>query len=500
MTHPIVVIGAGVEGLVAAAHLARSGQRVVVVERLQRPGGLCAGDEFHPGYRHVGVWHDASNFATTVSDALGLQLHGLRREERKAAFVVCPERGLWLDTSGVADAGYADAWNVHQGFLSRITPLAAGWLEQTPPVLSTTAALLPLAKRALALRRLGRADMLSLLRVGPSCVDDFLEESFADPLIRAGLAVPALHGSWMGPRSPQSTALYLQQQALCGQAVVGGPAALIHALVASCASAGVEIQCDAPVDHIEVAKGRARAVVLADGTALTAAQVISTIGPVETLEGLVHPSHRPVAQADVVRRIRTRGTFAKVHMAIKRSLTFKHAEDRVVHSAIVAAHPLDVERSFDDVKYRRLPRVPILDLRIPSHSTEGLCPDGHCVMSITTTVGAEQDAGWTAETRQALGVRVLETLASVTDLGRDDVAAIQVVTPDDLQTRWGHRGGHPMHGEMALDQIWALRPAPALAQHSTAIEGLYLGSTGTSPGLPATGLSGMHAALAVLGD
>ncbi|MFT6142589.1 MAG: phytoene dehydrogenase-like protein [Myxococcota bacterium] len=498
MTNPTVVIGAGVEGLVAAAHLARSGQRVVVVERLQRPGGLCAGEEFHPGYRHVGVWHDASSFAQSVSETLGLERHGLAREERVTPLALGPERGVWLDAKGVAQTGHSEAWNNHHDFLARITPLAHRWLTQTPPVLSTTAALLPLAKRALGLRRLGRADMLSLLRVGPSCVDDFLEESFTDPLIRAGLAVPALHGSWMGPRSPQSTALYLQRHVLRGQDITGGPAALVHALVAACASAGVEIQCDATVDHIEVSKGRARAVVLADGTALRAAHVVSTIGPVETLEGLVHPSHRPVAQADVVRRIRTRGTFAKVHLAVERPLTFRHSAGRDVHSAVVAAHPLDVERSFDDVKYRRLPRVPILDLRVPSQSTTGLCPEGHAVISITTTVGAEQDDGWTADARQALGVRVLETLASVTDLNRDDIAAIQVVTPEDLHTRWGHRGGHPMHGEMALDQIWALRPAPSLAQHHTAIVGLYLGSTGTSPGLPATGLSGMHAAEAVL--
>lgn len=489
MAWDVLVLGASVDGLVAAATLARAGRRVLVVDQLQQPGGLCASEVIHPGYRHAGTWHDPRTPQSAVIDALDLARHGLVTRPAGRTAAVAPGHTAWVEDADLGELGT---------FVSRARPLLAAWMCAAPPLVLGPGSALALGKKGLALRRLGAADMLELLRIGPLCLHDLLRETGADPVVQAAVCVRALHGSWMGPRSPQSATLYLLADALRADEVVGGPAAFVRALVACCASGGVEIQCGARVTQITVESGRATGVVLADGTHLTAPHIVSTLGPHETLDDLVPVVQRDPREQERVRTIRTRGLFAKVHLALARRLAF-HDVGRV-DSAVVAADPMDVERSFDDAKYGRLPTRPVLDVRVPTVTEPELASDGHEVVSIATTATIELRSGWTPEARQTLGVRVLEQLAAVSDLSRDDIVGVQVVTPADIATRWSHRQGHPMHGELALDQLWALRPTPRLAQHRTALDGLWLAGTGGSPGLPGTGLSGLHAAQALLSE
>lgn len=491
---PSIVIGAGIEGLVAAATLARGGDSVIVLEQCEQPGGLCAGTTFHPGYRHAGNWLTADVLAPEVWSQLGLERHGLKRRSGARTLALGGGEHAWLDADGAAELGESEGWKRHQAKVNKAVAWAQQVLGSTAPELSASAPRWPLARPAVALRRMGARDMLELLRIGPTAVEDFLSEDLQHPLLRAGLALPALHGSWMGPLSPQSTALYLLRRTLAGDPVVGGPGAVVRALVAACASAGVEIQCGARVDRIEVDGTRVSGVTLADGRTLPADRVISTIGPRRTLSGLLSRAHQPLELARPLRNIRSRGTSCTLHLALSRPLTLGGQQG--VSHAIVAANPLDIERSFDAVKHRRLPEHPVFELTVPTADDRSLAPEGHSVISLTTTVGGELDGGWSEETRKTIGVRVMEALAAVSDLQPEDVVALHLTTPLDIEAQWGHAGGHPMHAELALDQVWALRPCRDLAQHSTPVDGLFLGSTGTGPGLPTTGLSGLRAAQA----
>jgi len=484
----ILVIGAGVEGLVCAAELAGAGHQVTVLEALDNPGGLFAGGPIGDVGRHDGFWPVADHLSDAVVAALSLEKHGLTRRSAPPTLAVNAQRGVFLTAEGAASVGDGEGFAAHHAFLDRVLPLARTWLSEPAPRLGEADSLVPLARKAVALRRLGRDTMMELLRVGPSCVDDFLAESFQDPLIRAGLALPALHGSWMGPRSPQSTALYLLHHAMRTQPVEGGPAGLVRALVACCASRGVQTQCGARVDRLTLSGGAVTGVTLGDGSQLQADVVMSTIGPVETLNQLLPPQHRDASESYAVSRIRTRGTWAALHVHIEGRLQFTAAPQTHVKHVIVADDAMHIERCFDDVKYRRLPRRPVLDVTIRP-------AEGGCNLSIQTLVGHEQDHGWNADVERQLTVDVLEALSAVTvRLTSDRIRAVQLVTPAHCEDTWHHRGGHPLHGELALDQLWALRPTRALAQHQTATPGLWLASTGTGPGSMGSGLAGLHAA------
>ncbi len=479
----VVIIGGGHCGLAAAVLLARTGRTVTVCEARDALGGVAAGAEFHPGYRHTGILHDSATVPLELDQVLGLSGQ-LRRRSTPPVQVA--------GTETVLDAATLAPW---RAWLDPIRPFFRDLLLEPAPDLGSEASLWPLVKPALALRKLGTDRMMQLLRVSPTCVDDWLEEFFGDDTaVRAGLGAGALGGTWMGPRSPSSSAVLLLRACAEGEEVVGGPAALVEVLVSAARAAGVELRTEVSVSAIRVEGGEAQGVVLEDGSFLAADAVVSAIGPRRTLLELVHPSDLPDGLEVQVERIRTRGITAKVHLALAAPLAISAERFRV------GAHPHDWERAFDDAKHRRPLRRPALDVRVPTLSDASLAPSGHHVASILVHGAAiDLEGGWTDEARAALGEAVLDVLAEHDPAIREKLVAAEVLTPADLASRFGLEGGHLLHGELGLDQLHALRPAPELARHTCGIEGLYLGSSGTHPGLGVSGWSGVLAARALLG-
>jgi len=519
MARSTVVIGAGHNGLTAAALLAKSGHSVTVLERRDLPGGIAAGETFHQGFRTAGLIHDTCRVRPGVVDALDLSSHGL--QWRDVPPLYGPEEdgpGLLLprDHAGAAKAltayhaadgaGYAD----YARWLDKVRPLARQLLEARAPAFGQTSELWPLLKTALGVRMLGERDMMELLRIAPSCVDDWLTEHFPSPLVRSLLMGPSLLGSWMGPRSPTSALCLLAYEALAGPStegrgkggdhhahteVVGGPAALVTALVKACEAAGVAIRTGAEVTQINVVDGEVTGVTLADGSSLSATTVVSAIGPKATLLDLVDPLWLPPTEAHEASHIRVRGTTAKVNLAISGDLGFP--SERVW----IGPHPLDYERAFDDARLRVLPRAPVLDVRVTSKTDPSLAPFGHEVVSILVHGAAyDLDASWDGASKAALRRAVLAQLRRFTDLPDERILACEVLTPADIAARYGLAGAHLWHGEVALDQLWTLRPTRTTSRHATPIAGLYLASAGTHGGAALTCGSGALAARAVGGQ
>jgi phytoene dehydrogenase-like protein len=500
-----IVIGAGHNGLAAAALLAKHGRKVLVVERCSFVGGIAAGEEFHPGYRHTGLLHDSATVRPWVVKALGLADHGLALREPPPLFgpeQEGPGRVLHPDPKRADLGDQVESWRRYRAFLDVVRPFVASLLDNPAPEVGEEAKLWPLLKRAMGLRRLGERDMLELLRVGPSCADDFVSEYFSDPVLRAMVVAPALWGAWMGPRSPSGTTNLLLQESLAGQEVVGGPAALVVALEKACLAGGVTLRTDSPVDRILVAEGAAQGVELADRTTLYAPTVLSALGPRQTLLWLVDPLHLPPLLEHQIHKVRVRGTVAKVHLALSAPLSFAGRPDQVFEHIRIAEDPLDLERAFDDAKHRRLPsRPPPLDIRVPTVSESSLAPDGHHVASVLVHgVPHDLDGGWGSAERDALFDWAMGSLERYVPDLRDRLMGHEVLTPADIEARYALEGAHPFHGEHALDQLWSLRPAPGLAQHRTPIAGLFLGSSGTHPGGGITCAPGAFAAKAVLGS
>lgn len=485
----IVVVGAGHNGLAAAVRLARAKHTVTVVEARSVPGGAAAGREFHPNYRHTGVFHDASTFSATVAKDLAL---GVEWRALPDAVIATPERAHVVGVA--AEVPNAASYQAFQKRLEEVSRFAAPILAAAPPRTDADAPLLPLAKTAWGFRRLGNATMMELLRIGPMAVDDWLGEFFEDSTLRAGLALEGLHGTWMGPRSPTSTAALLLVSALRGQDVAGGPAAVVDALVAALKSAGGELRCDATVRRVVVKGKVATGVVLASGDLLEADEVFLACDPQHGLLDLVDPLDLPPALERDISDVRARGIAAKVHIALSGPLELA-ARPGSHERILVAGEINDLERAFDQVKYRNFAERLPLDIRVPTVSDSSLAPPGHHVVSaLVHGVPYVLEGGWDEEARQRLGRAVLATLESVAPGVSAKVVATEIQTPADLAEQLGLPQGHLWHGEVAIDQLFVARPFLGSAQFRTEISGLRLASAGCHPGGGFTGLSGWLAA------
>ena len=485
MSYDAIIVGAGHNGLVTAATLARAGRKVLILEKRSIPGGVAAGEEFHPGYRHTGLLHDSVGVRPGVISGLKLEV---QTRPAPPLFGVNAEGGLLLENR--------DAYAAYLARLDKIRSFTQGILAAPAPRIDAKGSVWPVAKASLSLRRLGDKDMMELLRIGPLCVDDFLGEWLHDPQTKALLAAPALVGTWMGPRSPTSTATLLLEALTRFEEVVGGPAALVDALVKCARAAGAELRTDVTVDRIRLENGRVAGVIVSGGDTFDAPIVAASSDPKATILGLIDPLQCPPMMEEDARCIRTRGAMAKVHLALNGAPSFGGALQERMHTAQTT---VELEKAFDAVKFRVLPTMPPLDIRVPSLSQPGLAPTGHHVVSIAVhSVPYHLDAGWTDATREELWTQIAASLTRFAPDILGQIVGKEILTPADIAQRYSLSGGHVYGGEHALDQLYISRPTLSWARHSTPIEGLFLCSSGTHPGGGISGAPGQLAAEAIL--
>jgi phytoene dehydrogenase-like protein len=491
-----IVIGAGHNGLAVAGLLAKAGRKVLVVESRDVVGGIAAGEEFHPGYRTTGLVHDTTCVWPDVIKSLGLANHGLQLREAPAPVFVPTEQvdgGLLLHHDPEKAHGEiarvsaidAEAYRRFRQFLAKVAPVMRRVVTTAAPdpAAGRKGGLLRLAGTGLSMRKLGPEAMMEMLRIAPMALGDFLREWFSSEALKAALAGPAIEGTWLGPWSPGGVATMILRAAMAGPGVVGGPAALIRALHQAATSHGVDVRLGSPVTRIRVNEGRARGVTLETGEEIDAPWVISTCDPRRTMFGLIEPRQLPVEIADDIRILRMRGTTAKVNLALNAPLRLAMRPDELFSHIQIGDEIDGLERAFDAVKYGEFSSAPLLDIRVPTVEDPTLAPDGHHVVSVLFHFAPyDLRAGWTDETRSALGDTVVDSLARHAPALRDHIVARQVLTPVDLEAHYGLTGGHIHHGEMALDQLLFLRPGPSCAWYTTPIEGLALGGSGSHPG------------------
>jgi phytoene dehydrogenase-like protein len=405
----------------------------------------------------------------------------------------------------------AGRWPAFATFVAR----SAGFLEaaytvRAPRIQSTAAAdLLALAALGRKLRGLGRREMMEVIRAVPMPVADLVEEWFEAPPLRAALAAVGVRDVQQGPFSGGTGLVFFHQHVGLPPGHVGirrvargGTGALPAALAAAARAHGVTIRTDAQVTTIQVEAGRVAGVVLASGEAIAAPRVVSSADPRRSFD-LVDPMWLDPELLAAVDHVRMRGATARVHFALESLPDFASGgrawpRQWLSGTVVVAPDLAGIERAGDAAKYGTLPDAPAMTAAVPTIADASLAPAGRHVMSVSVHhVPYALRGGWSAESREALGGVVQTRLADVAPGFADRVLARNVLTPADLESKFGATEGSLTQGEIALDQILFMRPVPACARYATPLPGFWLCGTGTHPA-SASGAAGLLAARELL--
>jgi phytoene dehydrogenase-like protein len=516
--YDIIVVGGGHNGLVAASRLADAGRKVLVLERRPMVGGAVITQELCPGFRCSTLAHVVQP-AQGVIRELRLIEHGLDLIHPDPwLFAPCADgRGLVLGRDDAASAASiaqfserdARRYPEFRETMGRIVAFVAGVLAGPPPDIddSSYRDLWELLKIGRRFRGLGKPDGYRLLRWGPMPVADFVSEWFESEPLRAACAASGIFGTAFGPRSAGSTAVLLMQMAGGIPSLVRGGAGALSAALASVARAGgVEIRTDAEVRRIEVREGRAIGVTLASGEELRAGAIVSNADPRRTLLDLIDPIELEPAFLNRIRSYRCSGTVAKINLALSGLPAFtalRSSNSTAALSGRIHIGPdLEyLERAFDASKYGAYSSRAYLDVTIPSIAEPDLAPSGSHVMSICAQFAPYRlrDTDWAAA-GPAFADAVVDTLSEYAPDLRRLIVHRQVITPSELESTYGLTGGHIFHGELALDQLFSMRPLLGWGRYRTPIAGLYLCGAGTHPGYGVSGLSGLNASREVLKD
>jgi phytoene dehydrogenase-like protein len=521
----VALVGGGHNALITAFYLAKGGFRPLVLERREMVGGGAITEEFHPGFRASTLAHTLGPLRADIARDLRLDNFDceiLYPDPR--VFAPTPDGQALLFYNDVAKtaaeiarisakdsakyAQFASSLEETAGFFTHLSSI-------TPPAIDkpTPEDLWSLIKTGCSVRSLGKSGIFDLLRWGPMAVADFVAEFFETELLRAVIAARGIFGAALGPWSAGSTAVLLLRAAAdahpVGSAAFprGGLGSFTRALAESAKQAGAEIRTDAEVRHILIKDGAVTAVVLADGEEIAVGAVASGVDPKRTFFNLVDPSHLDPTFANRMKNFRAHGTVAKVNLALGSLPAFTALDAtagflKALSGRIHIGPEIDyLERAFDASKYGEFSKAPWLDVTIPTILDPSLAPDGKHILSAYMQFAPFKlkEGNWDTR-RKELGDTVIKTLASYAPDLPGFVEAIQVITPKDLETSYGFTGGHIFHGELALDQLFTMRPVLDWARYKTPIRGLFLCGSGTHPGSGLTGASGANAAREIIRD
>ena len=518
----VIVVGGGHNGLTTAFYLARAGLKPLVLERRPMVGGGAITGEIAPGFRCPTLAHAIGPLRPSV-------VRDMRLESRGVEFIAPDPRLVSLAPDGRALAFSTDVARTAEairvfsdadaakypefcGVLERLGAFLGELLETTPPSLDGPAVgeLWELLKTGRRFRALGRIDSFRLLRWMPMAAADLVAEWFSSDLLQAAVAARGIFGVAQGPWSAGTGATLLLNAAVDpapgGSSVMvkGGPGALTRAMADAATEAGAEIRTGVSVDRIVVRDGRTAGVVLDDGREISARAVISNADPKRTLLGMVDPIELDPSFLVRIRNYRCPGTSAKVNLALSALPAFTGVSNPSdLRGRVQIAPGIDyLERAFDASKYGEMSSDPYLDVTLPTLHDSSLAPAGAHVMSVYVQFAPYRLAGgrsW-SDAAADLGQNVIGTLSRYAPGIERLIVHQQVITPSDLESTYGLTGGHILHGEPSLDQLFTMRPVLGCARYRTPIAGLYLCGAGTHPGGGITAGSGQNASREILKD
>jgi len=516
-----IVIGAGHNGLVCAAYLARARKKVLVLERRAEIGGAALTAEISPQFDGPACAHLLYGFAPEILQDLRLKDRGLVLSKQPAPLVALAEDArhivlgediakakaqIALHSAGDAE-NYEDFAQTLKALAGALRPLVTA----PPPSAGGRADPKSSAYRALdeADRLIGRLEpearrLLSELVTGP--IGDVLERSFETPILQGAFALKACLGNIYGPRGGGSGLTFLIRLALerDGKTLLttypkGGLGAFVKSLAAAAQKAGAVIRTEAPVAGILMENGRSTGVILEDGTQIRAPIVVSNADPKETFLKLLPKGQLGTGFKRALTRLRSTAYTAKVNLAVEGPPEIPGLAHEALGGRLMIAPSLAaIEDALAEARSGRYSTEPVMEVTFPSVHDPDMAPVNQHVMSIIVQYAPyETEGGW-AEARDRFAERVLIALARYIPDLRDRVVAGDVLSPQDIERNYGLPQGNWHHIEPAPDQLFWLRPAPGAESYATPLPGLYLCGVGSHPAGDITGLAGRNAAQLIL--
>ena len=515
-----IVIGGGHNGLVTAAYLARAGRRTLVLEKRPLVGGAAVTEEVFPGFKFSVFSYVVSLLRPEIIRELDLPKHGLQILPLEST-VTPLDNGDYL--AGWADPDEtreelrrhspkdADAMAIFGQLMHHMAMAVKPILGMIPPDPTSLsprdlAGMLKLGKH---FHGLGPEKFHALHKLMTMSSADYLDEWFTFDALKATKSASGIIGTFLGPRSPGTAYVLLHHY--MGEIdgafrawgfQKGGTGGISESIASSARALGATIRTDAAVTQVIVKNGRATGVALSSGEEIPANLVISGLDPRLTFTRLIDPKALPEDLVEGIRRFKFRGSSGKVNLALSGlpDLTCLPGKGPHLRGAISISPSIDyIERAYDDAKYGEFSRHPYMDVVIPSMIDPGMAPPGKHVMSIFVQYAPfNLNGGWTDAKREAFGDAVVGTLARYAPNLPSLILHRQVLTPDDMERITGLSEGNIFQGELALQQLFFLRPVPHWAKYRTPIEGYWQCGAGTHPGGGIMGASGRLAALEIL--
>jgi phytoene dehydrogenase-like protein len=517
-----IVIGAGHNGLVAAAYLARAGKKVVILERREVVGGAAMTEEIFPGYRFTEFSYVVSLLRPEIIRDLELPRHGLKILPLPST-VTPLENGDylagWDDHDLTRQEVYrhsprdAEAYDEYSRVMARAAKAIKPIISMVPPDPSSLSPrdLLGLLKLGKYARSLSEKELYRIAKLVTQSSADLLDEWFEFDPLKGTKSASGIIGTFLGPRSPGTAYVLLHHY--MGEIdgafrawgfAKNGTGGVSAAIANSARALGVEIRTSAPVDKVIVKGGVAAGVALQNGDELRAKIVLSAADPKRTFLQFVDGKHLPDEFVQSIRNFRVRGSSGKVNIALNAlpDFTCLPGEGPLHRGAISISPSIDyIERAYDEAKYGQYSKNPYIDMIIPSMIDRDMAPPGHHVMSCFVQYAPyDIEGGWNDAKREAFGETVISTIEKYAPNIRKCIVGQQVITPADIERIAGITGGNIFHGELLLHQLFFFRPSPQWADFRTPLPGYYFGAAGAHPGGGVMGAPGKLAADAILQD
>jgi phytoene dehydrogenase-like protein len=518
------VIGAGHNGLVTAAYLARAGRRVLVLERRDRVGGACVTEELWPGFKVSTAAYVNSLLRPEIIRDLELKQHGFELLPRNpSSFTPFPD-GRYLMLGPDADLNRreiskfsvrdAEALPRYEKMLERVADFIEPTLVETPPDpwSRRVGDLWQLAKLGFRFSKLGR-DGAAAIDILTGAATPILDKWFESEQLKVTLATDALIGAMASPSMPGTAyVLFHHVMGECNGVrgvwgyVRGGMGGISNALAAAAKQHGAEIRCNAAVERILVRDNAAYGVALSDGTEIQAKCVASNADANVTFIKLTEPAHLPKEFVEAIRRIDYTSPSLKINVALSELPDFTALPGREAgpqHRGTIHISPTFdyIEKAYDDAKYGRPSESPMLECTIPSTVDPTVAPPGKHLMSMFVQYAPTnlRDASWD-DVKEKFADRCFEVLSEYAPNFQRSVIARQVLSPLDIERQFALTGGNIFQGAMTLGNLFFLRPAPGYANYRTPIKGLYLCGAAAHPGGGVMGACGYNAAREILKD